>query len=103
MISRKSLSEQRDTKNLTSDSDSPWKTALISIQISKKMFARKISQRRQEHHPERGKKFKKLKFSPAKHHSIEKMTLITNITIFLRLVSALAQETLKTREIREKS
>ena len=53
--------------------------------------------------PTEWKKFKKLKFSPAKHLSIEKMTLITNITIFLRLVSALAQESLKTREIRENS
>jgi hypothetical protein len=71
--------------------------------MSQKKLAPKISQRRPEDHPERGKKFKKLKFSPAKRLSIEKMTLITNITIFLRLVSALAQESLKTREIREKS
>ena len=44
-----------------------------------------------------------VKFSPTKHLSIEKRTLIPAITIFLRLLSTSAEETFTTREIREKN
>jgi hypothetical protein len=75
---------------------------LTSIQISKKKLGRKLFPRAPRGSPTEGQKFKKVKFTPAKHLSIEKMTLIPKMISFLRLLSNSAQETFKTREIREK-
>jgi hypothetical protein len=73
----------------------------IRLDISEKAFAKNFPWAPRGS-PREGKKFKKLKFSPAKHPSTEKMTLILKMAIFLRLLSNSAQETFKTRKIREK-
>jgi hypothetical protein len=73
----------------------------ICLEISKKAFAKNFP-RAPRGSPREFKNFKKVKFSSAKHLSIEKMTLILKMIIFVRLLLNSAQETFKTRKVREK-